>query len=109
MKVQDLLFFSGVVHVGQATFAAVLPIEMSSHENAGTALFAETLTTQTVDLAIIVDAIVLEHGKLDLLVLVFLLLGCGVVLLLAFLGTTSEPQHQVILCRYLTTNVLVYD
>ena len=68
---------------------------MGSHENAGTALLAGTLTTQMVDLAIIVNAVVLEHGKLDLLVLVFLLLGCGVVLLLAFLGTTSEPQHQV--------------
>jgi hypothetical protein len=28
-------------------------------------------------------------------VLVLLLLGCGVILLLAFLGATSEPQHQV--------------
>ena len=86
-----LLFLGGVVHVGEAAFAAVLPVKVGGHENACTALFAGALATQTVDLAVVVDAVVLEHGKLDLLVLVFLLLGCSVILLLAFIGTTLEP------------------
>ena len=90
-----LLLLDGVVDVGEPTLAAVLPVEMGSHENAGTALLAGAFTTQTVDLAVVVDAVVLEHGQLDLLVLVLLLLGCCVILLLAFLSTSAESQHQV--------------
>ncbi len=99
MKVQArgnrLLFLGGVVHVGQATLAAVLPIKVGSHEDAGTTLFTGAFATQAVDLAVVVHPVVLEHGELDLAVLVFLLLGCGVILLLSFLGTPSEPQNQV--------------
>jgi len=90
-----LLLLDGVVDVGEPALAAVLPVEMGSHEDAGTTLLTGAFTTKAVDLAVVVDAVVLEHGQLDLLVLVLLLLGCGVVLLLAFLGTSSESQHQV--------------
>ncbi len=37
--------------------------------------------------------VILKHGQLDLLLLVLILLGCGVVLLLALLGATTQPQH----------------
>lgn len=39
--------------------------------------------------------VVLEYGQLDLLPLMLVLLGGGVGLLLPFLGTTTQPQHQV--------------
>ena len=90
-----LLFLGGVVHVGQATLAAVLPVKVGSHKDTGTTLFTGALSPQTIDLAVVIHPVVLQHGELDLAVLVFLLLGCGVVLLLSFLGTSSEPQNQV--------------
>ena len=43
LKDQHLLLLNGVVHVGKATLAAVLSIEVSSHEDASTALFAWAL------------------------------------------------------------------
>jgi hypothetical protein len=61
-----LLFLSGVVHVGQATLAAVLPVKVGSHEDAGTTLFTGALATQAVDLAVVVHPVVLEHGELEL-------------------------------------------
>lgn len=39
--------------------------------------------------------VVFEYGQLDLLPLMLVLLGGGVGLLLPFLGTTTQPQHQV--------------
>lgn len=48
----------------------------------------------------------LKHGKLDLLMLVLDLLGGGVVLLLALLGTTTQAQHQVE-CRLCTTRAML--
>lgn len=39
--------------------------------------------------------IVFQHSQLNLLPLVLVLLGGGVGLLLPFLGTTTQPQHQV--------------
>lgn len=39
--------------------------------------------------------VVFEHGELDLLPLVLVLLGGGVGLLLPLFGTTAQPQHQV--------------
>ena len=68
---------------------------MSRHENAGTTLLSGTLTSQTIDLAIIVHLVVLQDGQLDLLVLVLNLLGGGVVLLLPLLTTSSKPENQM--------------
>ncbi len=39
--------------------------------------------------------VVLENSELDFLVLMLVLLGSGVVLLLALLGTTTKAEHQV--------------
>ena len=52
---------------------------MGGHEDAGAALLAWALAAETVDLAVVVDLVVLEDGQLDLLMLVLLLLGGGVV------------------------------
>lgn len=39
--------------------------------------------------------VVLEHSQLDLLPLVFVLLGGGVRLLLPLLSAAAQPQYQV--------------
>ncbi len=91
----SLFVLHGVEHVSQATLATVLAIEMGSHKDSSAAIFCGALASQSVDLAVIVDAVVLQDGQLDLLVLVFDLLGSGVVLLLALLATTTESEDQV--------------
>merc|ERR1711970_1322978 len=68
---------------------------MSSHENSGPALFVGTLPTKTGDLAILVDLVVFEDGKLDLLRLVLDFLGSGESLLLTFLAATSEAEDKM--------------
>merc|ERR1711931_433528 len=79
----------------QVASPTVLTIKHVSHEHTSTALLTGALTTLAGDLAIVVHLVILKHSKLYFLVLVLDLLGCGVVLLLALLGTTTEAQHQV--------------
>ena len=67
----------------------------SGHEDAGAAGLGGALATQTLDLAVAVDLVVLEHGQFHLLALVLDLLGGGVYLLLALLGAASQAQDQV--------------
>jgi hypothetical protein len=50
---------------------------------------------ETLDLSIAIDLVVLEHSQLGLLALVLDLLWGGVDLLLAFLTTTTQAEHQV--------------
>jgi len=68
---------------------------VGGHEDTSTTLLAGTLTTQTSDLAILINLVEFEDSKLDLLLLMLGLLGGGVVLLLALLGTTTQTQHQM--------------
>jgi hypothetical protein len=75
-------------HKGQAAFSASLTVKMSGHKDAGTAGLSGTLAAKSVDLAVVIDLVVLEGSELDLLVLMLALLGGGVVLLLALLTTT---------------------
>merc|ERR1719308_195049 len=89
-----LLLLGLVEDVRQAALAAVLPVVVGGHEDAGAALLGGTLAPQAVDLPVVVDLVVLEHSELDLLVLVLDLLGSGVVLLLP-LTTAPEPEHKV--------------
>ena len=92
----DSLFILGLVEdIGEATLAAILAVEHGSHEDAGSTLLGGTLTSQTVNLAVVVDLVVLQHGELDLPVLVLDLLGGGVVLLLPLLGASPQPENQV--------------
>lgn len=44
---------------------------------------------------IVMYLVVFEYSKLDLLLLVLVLFGGGVILLLPFLGSTTEAKHQV--------------
>merc|ERR1719326_329650 len=83
------------VYIGATTLAAVLSVVVGSHEDAGTTLIVGTLTTQTGDLTILVNLVVLEYSKLGLLFLVLVLLGGGVVLLFPLLGATTQTQHKV--------------
>lgn len=52
---------------------AVVTIFVGGHETFGTAGLAGAITTQTVDLAVFVDLVVLEDGEFDLLPLVLVL------------------------------------
>ena len=68
---------------------------MGGHEDAGAALLGGALPPQAVDLAVVVHAVVLKHGQLDLLMLVLDLLGGGVVLLLPLLAATTEAEDEM--------------
>ncbi len=91
----ESLLLHGVEHVGETALAAILAIEMGRHENSGSALLAGALASQAVDLAVVVDSVVLQHGQLDLLMLVLDLLGGRVVLLLALLAATTEAEDKM--------------
>jgi len=66
-----------------------------SHENAGTALLSRAFTSQTLNLAITVNLVVLENSQLGLFALVLDLLGGGVHLLFALLGSTTQTEDKV--------------
>merc|ERR1712134_209342 len=68
---------------------------MSGHENASAAVLVGTFTTKTGDLAVLVNLVVLQDGKLDLLSLVLDLLGRGEGLLLTLLAATSEAEDKM--------------
>lgn len=95
-----LLLVGLVVDICEAALATVLPVKMCSHEDTSTTVVAGTLSPQASDLPILIHLVELEHGQLDLLLLVLVLLGSGVVLLLALLGATTQTEHQV-QCRLL--------
>merc|ERR1719402_1334453 len=90
-----LLVLWFVEYIREAALAAVLPVVVGRHEDASSTLLGRALPPQPVDLAVVVHLVVLEHGQLDLLVLVLDLLGCGVILLLPLLGTSPQPEDQV--------------
>merc|ERR1719209_2794539 len=92
---KHLLVLGLVEHVGETALAAVLAIKVSSHEDSSATLLCRALTAQTVDLAIVVNLVVLEDGQLDLPVLVLDLFGGGVVLLLPLLSTSPQPEDEV--------------
>ena len=87
--------FGLVEDVGQVAATAVLAVVHGSHEDTGTALGLGALAAETLDLAIAVNLVVLEHSELGLLALVLDLLGGGVDLLLALLTTTTEAEDEV--------------
>ena len=74
---------------------AVLTIVHGRHEDTSTARLARALPPQTLDLAIAVDLVVLEHGELGLLALMLDLLRGGVDLLLALLGAAAQTQDEM--------------
>ena len=68
---------------------------MVGHEDTRTTDLLGALPPQAGDLALVANLVVLQGSQLDLLVLVFDLLGSGVVLLLALLATATEAEDQV--------------
>jgi hypothetical protein len=65
-----------------------------AHVAAGSAYrILGTFATEALNLAIVINTIVLQHSKLGLFALVLDLLGCGVDLLLALLGHAA-PQAK---------------
>ena len=87
--------FAVVKDVGQVALPAVLPVVHRRHEHAGTARLGRALSPQTLNLAIAIDLVVLEHGQLGLLPLVLDLLRGAVDLLLALLGAAAQAQDEV--------------
>jgi hypothetical protein len=75
--------------------AAVLAVVHGGHEDAGTALGLGALASETLDLAIAIDLVVLEDSQLRLLPLVLDLLGGGVDLLLPLLATATQAEDEV--------------
>lgn len=73
----------------------VLSVVHGSHEDTGTTLLGWAFSSQSLDLAITINLVVLEHSQLGLLSLVLDLLGSAVHLLLSLLGTATKSQNQV--------------
>jgi len=84
-----------VEDVRESTLAAVLTIVVGSHEDSSSTLLGRALAPQPIDLAIVVNLVVLELSKPDSLVLVADLLWGRVVLLLPLLRASSQPEHKM--------------
>jgi hypothetical protein len=84
-----------VKDVGQVATSTVLAVVHGSHEDTSTTLGLGALATQALDLAITIDLVVLEDRELRLLPLVLDLLGGGVHLLLALLGSSTQTKYEV--------------
>merc|ERR1719258_735830 len=69
--------FRVVKDVGKVAATAVLTVVHGSHEDTSTAGLVGALPPQTLNLAIAVDLVVLEHREFGLLALVLDLLGRG--------------------------------
>merc|ERR1719508_82880 len=90
-----LLVLGLVEDIGQSALSAVLAVKMCSHKHTSSTLLGRALPPQTVDLAVVVDLVVLEDGQLHLTVLVLDLLGSCVILLLTLLGSSPQSEDQV--------------
>merc|ERR1719466_14893 len=78
----QLLILGLVEHVSEATLAAVLTVEVGSHEDPSTTLLSWTLTSQTVNLPIVINLVILENSQLNLAVL-------------ALLSASPAPENQM--------------
>lgn len=78
---------------GSVTLTTVLSVRVVSHEDTSTTV--RTLSSQSLDLTVVVNLVVGQDSQLVLSVLVLDLLWGGVDLLLSLLTTTSQSQHQV--------------
>jgi hypothetical protein len=80
--------------IGQVALATVLTVLVLGHEDTSTTGVVGALTTETGDLARLVNLVELEDSHLDLGTLVLDLLGGGVGLLLSLLTTTEKLGVQ---------------
>lgn len=76
-------------------FPAVLTVVHSSHEDASSAFLGGTLSSQSLDLSVSINLVVLEHCQLRLLALVLDLLRGAVNLLLSLLRTAAKSEDEV--------------
>merc|ERR1711868_176841 len=90
-----LLIFHGIEHISQTTLSAVLTIKVGSHEDTSSTLLGRAFASQSVNFAIIIHTVVFQYCQFDLLVLMLDLFGCGVILLLTLLATTTKTEDQV--------------
>ena len=81
--------------VGGRALSAVVAVEVSGHEGAGSAELMRAGLSEALDLVVRVDLVVLKDGELDLLVLVANLLGLGVNSLLLLLSTTDHGDGNI--------------
>lgn len=81
------------VNVGQMAASTVNSVEVSSHEDTGSALGADL--AKALNLARVIDLVEFKDAELHLLVLVLLLLWLGVNLLFTLLTTTEEAERDV--------------
>jgi hypothetical protein len=65
--------------VGETTFTTSLPVLVPCHEDTGTTGRSGALSSESLDLAVRSDLVVLEDSHLDLLPLVLDLLGGGLI------------------------------
>merc|ERR1719295_715039 len=72
-----------------------MAIKMGSHEDSCTTFRDGSLTTKTVDLAIILNLVVTKSCKLNFVTFVLDLLWGGVILLLTFLTTSSQSKYKM--------------
>jgi len=68
---------------------------MSGHENSSAAFLGWAFTTKSANLSVFINLVEFKDSQLDFLMFVGSLFGGGVILLLAFLGTTTKAEHQV--------------
>ena len=88
--------WSWETNIARREGTAHLAVLVGGHEDTGAAGLGGALATETLDLAVRVDAVVLEDCHLDRLALVLDLLRGGVRLLLALLGhTTAQAEDEV--------------
>jgi len=93
--VTNSLFLVLLEHVCQVALAAVLTIEVLSHEDTSTTVLVHTFAAHAGHLVGGIDLVVLEHMKLDLLLGVLHLLWLSVGLLLTLLASSTETQDKV--------------
>jgi hypothetical protein len=75
--------------------AAVLSVVHRRHEDTGATFRCWALPPQTLNLAVAVDLVILEHRQFGLLALMLDLLRGGVNLLLSLLSTTTESKDEM--------------
>jgi hypothetical protein len=84
-----------VKDISQVALPAVLTVVHSSHEDASSAFLGGALSSQSLDLSVSINLVVLEHCQLGLLALVLDLLRGAVDLLLALLRTATKSEDEV--------------
>merc|ERR1719330_2298677 len=90
----SFLAFTLLDEVGQVALAAIVSIEMHSHEDSRAAQLVRAFPTQPGDFVVRIHLVEFEHCEFDLLPLMFNFLWFGISLLLALLHPTLKISCQ---------------